>query len=296
MKVKTNFDAGSINFGGDYVLFVEGEADSIDVAVLSQFLNVAVKPLGSSMYVRSISQALHSSCPNYYFLIDRDHYEDQEVEIYWKNFPNADTPNLLVWRRKELESYFIDPEYLVQSSYLVSGKVIDDIRNRVMKAAAPIVYMAAANRVIVSVREQLKRKWIELFTEPSQFPNAESALKKLLDNKAFTDFNGRVSSLISRSSLEGQFKNALDLLVGTCGKLTWGVGQWLKLLPAKAIMNSVLGSSLFKVRDRNNKVLSGNEKVYEIIKELLLPDKSVPADFNELKRLITMQIHRGNPN
>ncbi len=168
---------------------------------------------------------------------------------------------------------------------------IADIRVRVMKAAAQIVYMENANRVIVSVREQLKRKWIELFTEPSRFPDAESALRKLLENEAFTDFNGRVSRLISRSSLEQQFKTTLDLLVGTCGKLTWGVGQWLKLLPAKAIMNSVLGSSLFKVRDRNRKVLSGNEKVYEIIKELLLPDKSVPADFSELKRLIIMQAH-----
>lgn len=291
MKVKTNFDAGNINFGGDYVLFVEGEEDSIDVAVLGQYLNITVKPLGASMHVRSASQALHSSCPNYYFLIDRDHYDDQEVEKYWANFPNADTPNLLIWRRKELENYFIDPNYLIQSSYLVSGKTIDDIRQRVVKAARPLAYMAAANRVIVSVREQLKKKWIELFTDPMCFLDAESALKKLLANRAFAEHSAHVSSLINKLSLERQFNDALDLLVGKNGKLTWGEGQWVNLLPAKSIMNSVLGSSLFRVKDRNRRVLNGNEKVYEIIKELLSPGKDVPADFRELERLIKVQTH-----
>lgn len=290
MKVQTAFDAGEINFNGSHVLFVEGEPDSIDVSVLSFVLDVSVKPLGTCAYVRSAAQAMHQAFPNYYFLVDRDQMSDDEVEDLWKKFPRADTPNLLAWRKKEIESYFIDPDYVIQSKYFVKGKKITDVQKALVRAASPLVYMAAANCVIISVREKLKRKWIEKFTDIRDFPDAGSALKKLLSVHEFGSQVHKMTSLTEADKLRQAFEEALRELLGTCKKPVWGEGRWLELLPAKGLMHSLLGSSLFRVYDRNKQLLSGMPKVEEIIKDLVTPGKKYPADFIELEHLLKLQM------
>lgn len=292
MKSFTSFPSNDINFAGKHVLFVEGEPDSIDVTVLDSILNVTVRPLGQCAYVRSVAQAMYLAYPNYYFLVDRDNMSDEEVEGYWKNFPKADTPNLLAWRKKELESYFLDPDYISQSQYFVKTKKADDIRKAVTRAAKPIVYMAAANRVIISVREQLKNKWIEKFSNKLDFATEEMALKNLLAIKEFETQRNKVSRLTDRGWLEQRFKAELKLLIGEELKLTWGQGRWLDLLPAKEMLNTVLGGSLFNVKDRYNKLVTGKSKISEILKDLLKADKKLPPDFLELQELMKKQMRR----
>ncbi len=91
-----------------HTLFVEGRSpDSIDPIVLQELfkgLSVRVEPLGPSYHIKSAAEALYRQHPDYYFLIDRDHYYDDFVEKCWRNFPDPDTNNLLVWRKRELEN------------------------------------------------------------------------------------------------------------------------------------------------------------------------------------------------
>ena len=290
MKAQVAIDAGEVNFSGGHVLFVEGGADSLDVSVLSSVLNITVKPLGPSAYVRSVAQAMHPAFPNYYFLVDRDRLDDDEVETLWQKFPMTDTPNLLAWRKKEVESYFLDPEYVMQSKYFAKGKSETDVQRFLVRYSRPYVFMEAANRVIVSIREQLKKKWIEKFSDKTEFPDAKSALEKLLSVPEFAFQLNKVKALVDVENLTLKFQAELRRLLGEGDALTWGQGRWLDLMPAKAMMRSLLASPLFKVVGRDKKPLSGMDKIDVIVKELLTPDKKLPPDFQELERLMKMQL------
>jgi hypothetical protein len=63
-----------------------------------------------------VAHALYQYHHDYYFLIDRDHHNDEEIEQYWEKFPDESTDNPLIWRRREIENYFLIPEYLILCS------------------------------------------------------------------------------------------------------------------------------------------------------------------------------------
>ena len=119
--VRTPVGPEEVRFAAGHVLFVEGRGDdAIDPTVLRVLLGnqLRIEPLGASFSVTSVAEALHQFHPNYYFLVDRDHHDCDFVEQCWSNFPDAGTRNLLVWRRREIENYFLDPDYLARSKYL----------------------------------------------------------------------------------------------------------------------------------------------------------------------------------
>ena len=154
MQAKKNISPEEINFSSKHVLFVEGTADSIDVEALENILDINIEPMGPSYWIKSVAKALAPTHPTYYFLIDRDHYDDQAVEDYWKEFPNTETPNLLVWRKKEIENYFLEPNYLAQSKYFVKTK--EELKDIILKEAQNRLFLNITNQVIISIREDFK--------------------------------------------------------------------------------------------------------------------------------------------
>ncbi len=120
INVTTGIRAEEVRLQGQHVLFVEGRyRDAVDPNVLNALFSfgLRIEPLGPSFWVRSVAEALHPHHPTHYFLIDRDHHKHDFVEDCWKNFPDRNTRNLLVWRRREIENYFLEPRYLSQSKY-----------------------------------------------------------------------------------------------------------------------------------------------------------------------------------
>ena len=91
----------------------------MDPKILNTLLpdEIRIELLGPSFSVKSVAEALHKHHTTYDFLIDRDHHDDEFVDRCWKEFPNPDTHNLLVWRHREIENDFLDPEYLSCSQY-----------------------------------------------------------------------------------------------------------------------------------------------------------------------------------
>ncbi len=148
------------------------------------------------------------------------------------------------------------------------------------------LYLSAANQVIVHVREKLKRNWIEVFHSKEGFPTADAALEKLISRKEFDSFDKEVSSIVSVASLSSLFETFLNTLTGGESNLIWGKGRWLDMLPAKGIMHDVLQSSLFTVKDRAGHLLKNREKEDEIIRDLVKPNRVLPADFVALKSLL----------
>lgn len=290
MRVKTGIRSGEVRLQGEHVLFVEGsDEESVDPKVLNELFSneIRIVPLGPSFSVRSVAEALQPYHPTYYFLIDRDHYDDSFIDKCWSNFPNPDTNNLLVWRRREIENYFLDPEYLLQSRFCKVSQV--RLENSILQFANDRLFLDIANHVIIHIREELKENWIQKFTNPAEFSTKQDALQKLQDANEFNQYSKKVQKGVSLTELERRFSEFLERMTGGREQLSFGVGEWLDLIQGKKVFNQVVNSACFRVTKADGEALSGREKMNEIVKDLLRKDYQ-PEDFAKLKNLIIARI------
>jgi hypothetical protein len=286
-----------IRLQSQHVLFVEGnDQASIDPKVLRELFdleNIRIEPLGPSFSVKRVAQALYSYHPNYYFLIDRDHHDENFVDHCWDNFPDPDKHNLLVWRKHEIENYFLDPLYLSKSSYCVSSQ--QEIEKKILEFAGRRLFLDAANYVIISIREELKKNWITKFSNPEEFFSKEEALTKLKNASEFKEHKAEFDRKISNYELEYRFNNVVEEMMGTADKPTFGEGKWLDMVQGKKVLSQVVNSGCFKIPTKDGSTLSGKEKLNAVAKDLLKKDTVMqPIDFRKLKELIRRRIRREN--
>jgi len=277
-----------------HVLFVEGRPDgatgeSFDRTVLATFLAdvVQVEPLGASFHLRSAAEALHPSHSTYYFLIDRDHHTDEQVESAWRRFPDPATYNLLIWRRRELENYFIDPTYLLRLEKHLS---VDEptLRARIREACQARLYLDVANQVITECREPLKQAWIKHFDVP--FATRDAALAAVRDHHAFPEKRESFTVSTRPEALEARFVSILADYTGGRDPLEYGAGRWLERLRGKPVWTTV-ANSCFRISDANNRSLQGPRKALELAKALVRrPLAEQPADLQELRRLLVARV------
>ena len=293
LSVRTGIRPEEVRHQAQHVLFVEGnDENALDPTVLKELFDppLRIEPLGASFSVKSVAEALHSHHPTYYFLIDRDHHKIDFINYCWDNFPDSDTHNLLIWRRREIENYFLEPDYLVQSQYCRVEK--DDLKQQILKFANKRLFLDAANHVIISIREGLKRNWIKTFSNPKEFSSKEIALEKLKRTNKFEQHRTNVANKVSTEEVERRFYECLKLMTNGQEQLAYGQGDWLDMVQGKSVFTQVINSGSFHVTaDRT--VLQGREKLNEVVKDLLGKDEQ-PADFVELKRLITRRIDEMN--
>ena len=296
ITIKTGIRAEEVRRQGQHVLFVEGkDQNAIDPKVLNELLGqtISIKPLGPSYSVRSVAEALYIHHPTYYFLIDRDHYKDDYIDNCWNNFPNPDTHNLLVWRRREIENYFLEPEYLYQSSHRQVSQ--DELCKKVLEFANERLFLDTANHVVTSVREELKRNWIEKFSNPSDFSNKEMALEKLRNANEFDQHHIDVGKKVSAKEVERRFHEYFEIMTGGQNPLTFGGGNWLHMIQGKKVLAQVINSGCFRVQSTAGTLVEAREKINEVVKDLLQKDSSIqPADFVLLKQLIDARINGAN--
>lgn len=293
ISVRTGIRAEEVRLQGQHVLFVEGrDQNAIDPRVLDALFShgLRIEPLGPSFSVRSVAEALHQYHPTYYFLIDRDHHEDDFVARCWENFPDPNTHNLLVWRRREIENYFLEPQYLVRSRYCRVSE--EKLGEKILHFANQRLFLDAANHVVISIREELKRNWIGKFSNPDEFPNKEGALRKLKEANEFDQHRTNVQEKVSSEEVERRFSEFLVKMTGGQEGLEFGSGDWLRLIQGKKVLGQVVNSECFQVATTDGKTLMGREKLNEVVKDLLQKDTAVqPQDFMVLKELIDNRIN-----
>ena len=292
INVTTGIRAEEVRLQGRHVLFVEGrDQDSVDPKVLNALFSgeLRIEPLGPSFSVRSVAEALHPHHPTYYFLIDRDHHEHDFVEGCWKNFPDPDTDNLLVWRRREIENYFLEPRYLVQSKYCQVSE--ERLGEKILHFANRCLFLDIANHVVISIREELKRNWIEKFRNPDDFPTRDDALIKLKAANEFDQHRANVRSKVSAKEVERRFMDFLVRMTDGQDKIAFGAGEWLHLIQSKKVLAQVVNSECFQVAKTDGNTLTGREKLNEVVKDLLVKDAAAqPDDFRALKDLIDKRV------
>lgn len=294
VKIERGVEPEEVRQGAKYTLFVEGKDESaIDPRVLSRLLEdvapIQVKPMGPSSHIRSVAEALHKHHPYYFFLVDRDHHSDQMVEDCWQKFPHEDTCNLLIWRRRELENYFLLPEYLVKSKWLHVSQ--DELKILIRETARSRIFLDAANMVIVACREEMKKKWIETFGNNSiaDFGTREAALEKLLAKDDFAHKTQDVHEKLRKGFLTDMFEKTVNMFLDGSPEPEYGQGKWLEMVSGKHIFKIIV-NRCFQVRDAKGHALQGDERLKEVVKDLVrLPLQEQPDDFQELHRLISRQ-------
>lgn len=292
VQITTGIRPEEVRAGGEHVLFVEGkEDDSLDRAVLRALLKqtLRVEAMGPAFSIMSAAQALAHHHPRYYFLIDRDHHDDEFVEQSWQNFPDPETYNLLVWRRREIENYFLDPPFLVESKYCHAAET--DLTSKLLEFAQERLFLDATNSVILAVREEQKRTWIDLFSNPDEFRSKDEAISRLTSEPAFEDRSRHISSTVSREQLADRFDSVLTTMTGGGEQLAYGSGRWIEMISGKKVLRQLVNSGGFTVEDDSGEQLTGKEREREIVRELAIKDvDSRPADLEELQKLIQNRV------
>ncbi|MFZ4596395.1 MAG: hypothetical protein ACOYOF_19215 [Verrucomicrobiaceae bacterium] len=292
--VQTAGQAKEINGRAGHWLFVEGkDNEAFDPVVLKALLAndlpaVNVRALGSCEDIRQAAKAMVHMHPSYYFLIDRDGRSHDFVSKSWSSFPDLTTYNLLVWRRRELENYFLDPSYLKASQYLVISE--DELAAKIQNNAQQRLFLDAANLVLLELRDELMRPPEAAFRQPEQFQDRSTALAKLLGCQGLAEKKSETARLVEPSLIESRFDTWLDRMSDGRTKLEYGYGQWLELMSGKEMFNAVVNEA-FKVKKIDGSFLTGKDKNKEVVRKLLeLPLHLQPQDFQELVNLIKRRV------
>jgi hypothetical protein len=282
-----------------HVLFVEGPpgqaSSSFDQVVLSALLQdvVQVEALGASFHLRSAAEALYPFHPTYYFLIDRDHHDDAFVARTWERFPDPATYNLLVWPRRELENYFIDPAFLLHSQHLNVDE--EALRTCIRSSCRRRLYLDVANQVITDCREPLKERWIRHFDAIEALPTRESALAALRDHPSFAAKREAFAACTHPDALTARFVAVLEDFTGGRDPLEFGAGRWLERLRGKEVWPTV-AARCFRIADAQGRPLQGPRKELELAKALLRrPLVEQPADLQRLHQLLTTRVRAPAP-
>jgi hypothetical protein len=292
ISIKKNPSPEEVKFRAEPVLFVEGSgADSFDRKVIGELFEnkIRIEPLGKSFSVKSVAEALYPYHKKYFFLIDRDHQSTDEVQRYWDEFPNPETSNLLIWKRKEIENYFLDPGFLIESDFCTADK--PRLISKLEEYSNERLFLDVANYVIVSIRESQKKTWIKTYTD--LIPSADEALKRL---KAEPEFQKRlvcIKEQVNSTQIEDLFRKRLEEMTGNYNQIKWGLGSWLDLIQGKRILNQMINTSnCFSVKNRDGERIDGKGKLDAVVKNLLSKNDKIPSDFVKLKELIYQQINK----
>jgi hypothetical protein len=284
-----------INRDARHLLLIEGEEDgSFDPSVLRALLDtndlaaVNVAALGSCENIQQAAKAMYYQHQNYYFVIDRDGRKDAFVEASWTRFPDPTCYNLLVWRKHELENYFIDPDYLSRSEFLKLSE--DQLRDIILKECQQRLFLTAANLVLLGIREELMQPPNASFRNPSEFKDRAAALAKLLGCNGLQQKDSETQALLAPAYREAQLDSWIQRLSGDKAVLEYGVGDWLSLITGKEIFNAVVGRA-FEVKDTDNNVVHGRDKCTAIARKLLAqPISAQPNDFRQLVDMIKQRV------
>lgn len=285
LKIKKGIASSDIEYGSSRILFVEGINGSLDEELLTQvFSTINVKGIGPCSYIKSAASAFADVHPTYFFVVDRDHQTDENIEKTWEAFEKK-RGNLIIWRKKEIENYFLDPMLLSASEFLKGEITEADIREAIVSYAKEELYMCVTNRVIIDLRENLKVNWIHKYTDSQKIPNKETALLTLKENAIIKEKLSEIDTMFS--SIEDNFNRELRFLLGENEELRWGEGRWLDLMPGKSILHKLLNSTkLFVVTDNYGNQVTGKDRIKLILSRILKDESVWPDDFKKLKTLL----------
>jgi len=296
MKLQRGVDATEVLQKAKHKLFVEGKDNQeIDFFVIQELLNnneltaIEVQAMGGCDNVRSAAQALIHEHSSYYFLIDRDDQDQTTVNESWLKFPDPNSYNMLIWRKRELENYFIAPEYIGKSSFLKPDINVDQC---ILNECNRRLFLDAANLTLYALSRELRKPLtIKHFAEPAQFKNANDGLMQLEQLSGLVDKKTKVVAILKNDNVKEIYAGFVKELSGDRLSLKYDSGTWLERMSGKEVFR-VIANECFQVRDAANNLLTGKEQNKQIARQLSkLPLTQQPTDFQELVALLKKRVN-----
>ena len=286
--------------GKRFILFVEGEIDALILEILlgdsgTIFVkneDIRVKTLGGCSTIKSAAEAMHKIYPNYFFLIDRDYHTEKYVDKCRADFLDPNKKNLLVWRRTEIENYFLDPDYLVRSRFCCCSSP-GKLERRILDISSKRLFLDAANHLVMTINDKFKTTHAETFSNPTEFSDRNAALEKLETvQESFENDAADLFPIISMNGIKQSYDRFLSDMTGDREKLAFGAGSWLEMTAGKEILNEVVVNPQCFRFPRDEPALQGKGKKLEaVIRDVLnLGEESLPYEFRAVRALILGRI------
>lgn len=305
MADKKNGIASEEVRGKRFTLFVEGEEDSsIDALILEILLgdsgtifvkneDIRVKTLGGCSTIKSAAGSMHKIYPNYFFLIDRDYHTEKYVNKCRADFLDPNKKNLLVWKRTEIENYFLDPDYLVRSRFCCSSR--GELERKILDISSKRMFLDAANHIVMMINDKFKTTNDKTFSNPAEFSDRNAALEKL--ETVRESFENRAADLVRIISMDGikqSYDSFLSDMTGNREELAFGVGSWLEMTAGKEILDEVVvNSQCFRFPRDKPALQDKSKKLRAVIRDVLSRgEESLPDDFRAVRGLILEGIAR----
>lgn len=294
-KIQYGVAPEDFNQSAKRTLFVEGDLDESCLKELLKKNNLAlsVKKLGKASDIMAVARSLYEYHPEYYFLVDRDYETQEMVEKSWKSFPDPETQNILIWPKRELENYFIDPEYLklaLKSGENITLKPNKYIEVQLLKLAKQRLVSDAINIVMRKLKVSVKQQFVDDLWNPQHNytdKNLESKIGEYIQ-KIKALYGTQVEPQLDVSKIMNQYAQLKQAMLGEGQtELAIGQGTWLDDISGKEIFAQLV-NNCFTVKDQDdNEILDLREKQKFIIKALLsLDETSQPEDFQRLLKIL----------
>lgn len=214
--------------GDRRLLVVEGEDafSSLEPHVLEPLVGaflVEVLPVGGHVNVAAAADVFRRVWartsamiePDCYRIVDRDHRDDDEVEDTWQNGPFAEGRKRLIWRRHEIENYFIEPEFIVQSEHFADTASVEGVRKALLRAARQRAFLDAANLVVKRMRAESTHFAVREFQmNEGDFATPEGAETALLEGRDHDALRRAHSKPYTKRWLRQQLRGYLTALFG----------------------------------------------------------------------------------
>jgi len=265
-------------------LFVEGIFDKEVLDSLFEGEPVIIKSLGSCNSVRSIAQAF-STQKNVLFLIDRDHYPYDETSSETDKFSELKLENnIIVWSKRELENYFIEPDFLFQlPPNILNDKTKEKLRKTILEICQERLFLDIANYVIASIRGEMRKEWIQLLSdrEKEKFSSQEKTLDYLQNLEEWKTIRSRSTDVTSKEGIAKRFDFYYQKMVGDAAndRLQFTNGYWLDMISGKNVLNVLINKP-----DFFQKVSASHEIAIRLMRET--PQEKLPSDFIKLKNIV----------
>jgi hypothetical protein len=276
-------------------LYVEGQEDSIDkevIDLLTKGLGLTVRTLGTSSNIRTAVNALHADHPHYAYLIDRDYLDEPSVEDAWRDFPDPAKGNLLIWRKRSVENYFLDVKWLSKSKFFVRGKEVY-LQEKLERAARTRAFLDAANLTVGIFREARFRHSILFDHDVARYATRAKGRMALLTRPERREAPSAIAAEFASEKVAGTYESIIADMLGDRAVQKFGHGTWCERMDAKPLSNAVFELAAFDVRSTSgSRKLTAREKRSTIIRNLIERDEGLPRDFLELRAMLKAYLAR----
>ncbi len=233
-----------------------------------------------------VAKSLFAYHPTYYFLIDRDTLDDDQVEQMWSSFPDPNSHNTLCWKRREVESYFIDPLCFSKSSFVTA--TIAEVETELVNIASGRVWHDIARFCAILLSGKDIAWWRGKRHRFTFGSDRNVALSELCNAPLHCERISFVSKAYRIEMCESLFREVeLQFLKNNAVPIL-GLGNWLYMMEASEIF-SVLISKFANVRipgpGGSYKTLKGPEAEIAFVRELISKlegNKEMPQDLTEV--------------